>query len=363
MKTIKIFSIGSHTFIDRVSAVDYVRIAQPMKYLKDYEYGDYKFKVTAYNQVTDPSFDWRDVFRDHDIVYFNYSTNDVAYAVIGTMAQKYKRKIVCDLDDDVFNILQDNVAFETFKEGSWGRKVIKGIIGDVHHATTTNKHLKNSIMFNTQKKSKDVTVIPNYIDLSLYKHRSPFKDRGFYKALHFGSSSHFVSLANDEFYKGMDRIMREYPNFSFTSVGAFLPSYRNRWGRRYQQGFGDTDLMKWIEKMPEIMDDHDFMVVPLNDNIYNRSKSSVKYLEASSYKIPGIYQDIRQYREVVTDGHNGLLATTENEWYNSIKTMIDNTKLRRQMGENAFETVEKEWTIQGNVDKYAEMMINILTNN
>lgn len=38
MRTVKIFTLPSHSFVDRVSGVDYVRITQPMKYLKDYEY-------------------------------------------------------------------------------------------------------------------------------------------------------------------------------------------------------------------------------------------------------------------------------------------------------------------------------------
>lgn len=359
MKTIKIFSLPSHTFIDRVSGVDYLRITQPMKYLKDHEYKGYHFDVTNYSQTTDESFDWRDVFRDHDIVYFNYTTNDVGYAIMGTLAQKFGRKLICDFDDDLWNILKDNAAYEIFNQESWGRKVVTAIAGDVHHATTTNKHLKSSIIHNTKKTSRQVSVLPNYIDLTLYKHRSPFKDRGHYKALHFGSSSHFSSLYSDVFYQAMDRVMKEYPNFSFTSIGAFIPKYRQRWGARYNQGFGDTDLFEWIKKMPALMDDHDFVVVPLIDNVYNRSKSSTKFLETASYSIPGVWQDIRQYREIVRHGENGFLATTENEWYSSIVKMITDTKLRREMGENALKTAT-EWDIRLHKNEYAQMMLDAL---
>lgn len=171
---------------------------------------------------------------------------------MGTLAQKYNRTLICDFDDDLWNILQDNSAYEVFNKESWGRKVVTAIAGDVHHATVTNQHLKNSIVFNTKKTSSQVSVLPNYIDLTLYKHRSPFKDTGQYKALHFGSSSHFASLYSEEFYRAVDRIMKTYPNFTFKSIGAFIPKYRQRWGARYEQGFGDTDLMEWIKKCPRI---------------------------------------------------------------------------------------------------------------
>lgn len=362
MRTIKVFSLASHTFIDRVSGVDYVRVLQPMKYLKDHEYNGVKFDITVYNQQTDPSFDWRDVFADHDAVFFNYTTNDVGYAIMGTLAQKFKRTLICDYDDDLWNILEDNAAYDIFKADSWGRKVATAIAGDVHHVTVTNKHLKNVLLHNTKKLSRDVTVLPNYIDLTLYKHRSPFKDSGQYRAIHFGSSSHFVSLANDTFFRAMDRVMKEYPNFTFQSIGAFIPSYRQKWGRRYEQGYGDADFLKWVDKMPTFMDEADFMLVPLNDNLYNRSKSGTKFLEASSYKIPGVWQDIRQYRELVKHGHNGFLATTEDDWYNSITKLLKDAKLRQSMGEEAFKTAE-EWTIQGHIDEYAQTIINAVDAN
>ena len=360
MKTYKIYALPSHTFKEKVSGVDFVRIIQPMKYLDGFEYDGVRFEVKTYNPKTDDDEDWNWVMQNYDCVYLNYTSNDWGYAVVGCLAQKYKRKIVCDFDDDLWNILQDNTAYEVYKEDSWGKKVVTAIAGDVHHVTVTNQHLKNSLVHNTAKESDGVTIIPNYIDLDTYTHRSPFKDRGYYKALHFGSSSHFQSLVSDNFYKALDRVMREYPNFSFTTIGAFIGKYRQKWGHRYGQDFGDVDVLKWIKKMPKIMDDVDFMLVPLTDNVYNRSKSSIKFLEASSYKIPGCWQNIRQYAEIVENEKNGLLCTSEEDWYKAITTMLSNAKLRRKMGKNAYKTVEDGWTIQGNVHKYAEVFKKVL---
>lgn len=350
----------SHTFIDRVSGTDFVRIIQPMKYLNGYVYKDTKFEVTVFDHSKGKSFDWRDILQEYDIVYFNYTTNDVGYAIMGCLAQKYKKRLVCDVDDDIFNILTDNPAYEIFKKGAWGRTVVEAVLDDVFHVTCTNSHLKHSIEFNTKKTTDKITVLPNYVDLSVYKHRSPFKDRGYYKAIHFGSSTHSSSIYNEVFVKAVDRVMKEYPNFSFLTIGSFIPALRNKWGRRYEQGFGDGDLMKWIKLMPKFMDDADFLLVPLINNTYNRSKSSTKYNETSSYKIPGIYQNIRQYNEVIENGVNGYLCSTEDEWYNAITSLIKDAKLRQAMGENAYRTVEEKHTIQGNIKAYAETFIKIM---
>lgn len=358
MRKIRIFCLPAHTYADRVSGVDYLRVIQPMTHLNGYKDDEVEFEVKVFNHAKDGSFDWNDVFKEYDAVYFNYTTNDIGYAVMGCLAQKYKKKLICDIDDDLFNILPDNSAYEIFKKGSWPLQVVKAALGDVHHVTCTNNHLKHSIQHNC--KPKGISVLPNYIDLDLYKHRSPFKDRGYYKALHFGSTTHFHSLYSDHFVEGLRRVMQDYPNFSFTTIGASIPQFKDKWGMRYAQGYGDSDILKWIEKMPTYTDDADFMIVPLVNNTYNRSKSSTKYLEASSTMLPGCWQDIRQYRELVRDGVNGYLCTTADDWYRCITSLINDAKLRRRMGEQAFETTGK-WTIQDNIKKYADVFKMILT--
>ena len=357
-KTIcRVFGMPSHTFVDRVSGTDYVRVIQPLRFLDGYEDEDVSFDVTVYDHSKNKSFDWRDVFRDNDVIYFNYTTNDIGYAIMGLMAQKYNRKLICDIDDDLFDIQEDNPAYEAFKAGSWGRTVCKAIMGDVAHVTVTNSHLKHSMEFNT--KAKGITVIPNYIDLKLYKHRSPFRDTHKIKAIYFGSTTHFNDLDSPPFVAAMDRIMRNFPNFTFQTIGAFIPKFRRRWGERYEQGFGHIDVLKWIEMMPKFMDQADFMVVPLVNNTYTRSKSSIKFLEGSSYKIPGVWQKIRQYNEVVKDGVNGFLASTEEEWYNAIVKLITDVELRRKMGEEAFKSIQP-WQMKHHVKEYVDLFKNVL---
>ena len=279
---------------------------------------------------------------------------------MGTMAQKYGKKLICDLDDNLWDILIDNGAYDIFKKGSQSLKVVTCILNDVHYVTCTNQYLKNVIAHNTTKTHDKIKVFPNYIDLELYKYRKEFKDNAHVTGLHFGSSTHFVSLADKEFINALDRIMKEYPNFTFYTIGSFFPRYKINWGVRYKQGYGDTDILKWIDKMPEFIAQSDFMLVPLMVNVYNRAKSSCKYLEASSTKLPGAYQRIRQYEEIIKDGENGFLCTTEQEWYEKITKLINDAQLRKEMGKKAFETA-KEWSIQVHVKEYASFFKQVLT--
>ena len=109
------------------------------------------------------------------------------------------------------------------------------------------------------------------------------------------------------------------------------------------------------------MDKCDIFVTPLHNNPYTICKSSIKFLEASSTKKVGIWQRIRQYDEVI-NGENGLLATTADEWYLAIKKLIDNKKLRREMGKNAYKTIKDKWQVKDHIKDYAENFIDIFEN-
>ena len=354
---IRVFSLPSHAAIERTSGVDFARVIQPMTHLNKRK----DFDVTIYDPKLNKKMDWLKATADNDILHLNYTTNPWAFAIMGTMARKYDRKIVLDMDDALWDVLPDNTAYEVYKRDSEGIKNFTAICNEVDYITCTNRYLKNVIAHNSAKYPDKIKIFPNYIDLDLYKHRSPFKDELQIQLTHFGSSSHWVSLQDEEFAKAIDRIFREYPNVTFKTVGALLPKYKARWGMRYNHDFGDVDIYKWIkDKFPGFMDETDIIVAPLSVNVYNRSKSSIKFLEASSAKKPGVYQRIRQYEEVVEEGKNGFLAGTAEEWYQSIKKLVDDKALRWGMGQKAFETVEKDWTIQKNVKKYADFF-NSLT--
>ena len=355
MKTIKIFCLPSHASKERVSGVDFARIIQPMEHLDGWTDGEVKIKADVWNIVDKNKADWRSIAKVYDIIYLNYLNQAWGFAAMGCMARKYNKKIVMDFDDNLWGILPDNTAYQVYKKESEGIKVITSIAKEVDYITCTNSYLKNAIAHNTLKQHELIKVFPNYIDFDLYKYRPRFKDTQQVQLVHFGSSSHFDSLQSEEFNKGIDRILKEYPNVVFKTVGAFIPKYKLRWGARYFHAFGDTDVYKWIKgRFPDVMKETDIIVAPLTENLYNRCKSSIKFIEASSAKKPGVWQGIRQYQEAVDDGKNGFLASTSREWYESIKKLVDDKELRREMGKNAFKTVKEQWQVKDNLDQYGQ---------
>ncbi|OFW53975.1 MAG: hypothetical protein A2163_07845 [Actinobacteria bacterium RBG_13_35_12] len=352
-KPIKIFTFPSHITKQRTTGVDFARIIQPAKYLAKHP----DFLVTEFN--INKKTDWLWVAKNVDIIFFNYLHNPWGYAAMGAMARKHGVKLVLDLDDSLWDIATDNPAYKVFHSGSEALMNFTCICNDVDYITTTNYYLRNVIHHNTQKYHDRIKLLPNYVDFDLYNHISPFKNNYQITLLHYGSTTHFYDLASEEFEKGIDMIFKEYPNVVLKTVGALIGEYKKKWGQRYFNDFGHEDIYEWIKgRFRQFMDEADILVIPLKDNVYNRCKSDIKFLEASTAKKAGVWQKIRQYEYIPEEC--GLLANTAQEWHDQIKKLIDNVKLRKQIGENAYKMVKDCSTIQGNINYYIDFFKSVV---
>ena len=359
-KPISIFVFPTHCTKDVTPGVDYVRMVLPMRELQK----DPRFKITIFDNTVSKEelgkFDWRDVAEEYDILYINYLTLAWDFAMIGMLFRKHGKKIVFDIDDLIWEIQKDNSSYEVYKPGSEGRAVVTDIINEVDYVTTTNDYLKNALVSYTKKTHDKVKVFPNRIDLDLYKWRSKPKKKSTVRIGYFGSSSHFEDLGDKNFSTGLDNIMSEFPNVEVLTVGAMLGNLKKKYGMRYFTDYGHQNLYTWVEMMEEKLEEVDIFAVPLVETTYNKCKSSIKFIEMSSTKKPGCWQNIRQYQNVVKHGKNGFLCRTADDWYTSLKKLVEDAHLRKVMGKEAFRTVEAEWQMKDTVKDYVEFFQKIM---
>lgn len=175
------------------------------------------------------------------------------------------------------------------------------------------------------------------------------------------STTHFLDLQTEEFEKGIDMIMKTYPNVIFKTIGSLIPKYKYKWGQRYRNDYGHQDVYKWIgDRFPMFMDECDIFVTPLAENTYTKCKSNIKYLEVSSAIKPGVWQRIRQYENIVKEGENGYLAYSAEDWFGAIKTLIDDKQLRQSVANKAYDTVKSGYQMKNNVYRYANFFKSIL---
>lgn len=332
-----------------------------MRHLHGFSDEEVEFQCDIFDIHKKKQDSWDVLAKEYDIFYINYVSDPWVFAHMGLMARKHGVKLVLDVDDALWNVRDDNPSYGHYKRGGEAIGNFSCICNEVDYMTCTNDYLKHIIMNNTTKRADQIKVFPNGVDFKIYNHRSPFKDDGQIRILHFGSSTHYKDLRNEQFNQGIDRIMKEYPNVSIKMVGAFIPQYKMRWGKRYEVGFGDVDIYKWIAgPFRTVMDEADIVVAPLDVDIYNKAKSDIKRSETATALKPFVGQRIRQYEEVVTDGVDGFLCSKDTDWYKALKKLIESPKLRQSMAQKAYERVERERLIETLVPAYADFFKKVL---
>jgi hypothetical protein len=106
----------------------------------------------------------------------------------------------------------------------------------------------------------------------------------------------------------------------------------------------------------------DVAIVSLEDNLFNRCKSNIKWLEYSACGIAGVYSDLPPYNSCIRHGQTGLLVGNRvQDWFQAIDTLVTNVSLRRAIAQQARQEVLSDYTLASpRVQLYAEAYYDIL---
>jgi len=128
---------------------------------------------------------------------------------------------------------------------------------------------------------------------------------------------------------------------------AFLDSVNVEW-------HAAVDADKYYEKINSLK--LDIMIIPREDNYFNRAKSNLKFLEASMFEIPVIAQGFHDgkspYQVNPEDQKHMMIVLDNNEWIYKIETLILDKELRLAMGKKAHDYVVDNYSIDRNAYKW-----------
>lgn len=364
---IKILGILPHTIrheeFTMVHGVDYARTVNPLLYLDPD-----RFEVsilpepmniqTAIRDDVKKQFDrWSLMLNYYDIVYMPYVYGIEYFMTIGFNCEKYGTKLIVDIDDNIWQVPVRSGAYQDFHPGSQALDVVEKILAEQQFITVSTLGVRYAVQKNAHVNFDSMHVFKNYIDSSVYNYKAIKRSvDGKIRIAYYGTNTHFDDLAkNRGFLKAMDRLMAEFPRLELFTVGFFLPEFKTKYKKQYFSLIGDHDMYSWAKDLyVQVMNMSDIAVTPLLDGPFTRCKSNIKYLECALAGKPVVSQDIIQYKQVVQDGVNGYLASTEEEWYFKLKPLIMSEELRLSVGKNAQEFVLSNYELKDHHEEFEE---------
>ena len=223
-------------------------------------------------------------------------------------------RLLYEVDDIVFR--EDIPDYNRCKDAFVDQKIVDSILeimGMMDEITVTCQYMKDYYINKTG--NKKVTVIPNYppkfwLDRFYNEQRIEElyeKNKKRPRILYAGSGTHIDVLnrtgSNDDFGHVVDSIIKARKKFKFVWKGCYPLAVKP---------FIDNGEMEYIDWSSL----HDYprdlvnancnaVMAPLVDNVFNKSKSNIKMVEAGALGMPGAYQDLCTYQGADYNFKNG----------------------------------------------------------
>lgn len=161
----------------------------------------------------------------------------------------------------------------------------------------------------------------------------------FYGSGTMAHNSDFIDLV----LPALSRILEEFPNTQLVIAGYLkLPvQFKEFFADRIKQ----IPPVKSVRAYWSMLENADINLAVLHDDLVNGCKSELKWFEAACLSIPSIMSVTANYRDVIKDGEDGLLAATAEDWYNQIKLLIEQPELRQKMAAVAQQRTKDEYGI------------------
>jgi glycosyltransferase involved in cell wall biosynthesis len=257
------------------------------------------------------------------------------------------KRLVYELDDNVFRITQDNDkgAYDTFSD-SVVQAATRGYIRYSALLTVTTDYIAGALL-NEAGADIPYAVLPNCIPE--YVLDLPRDEKARLRIGWIGGSSHGRDIHTAT--PSVRRFMQRFPDWDMFVCGVdFTRQFKTPADRTYH--------VPWVRIMedPKLYYrsiDYDIGICPLLDTEFARCKSAVKALEYSARGIPVVASDVLPYRNFIRHGETGFLCKYDHEWLKYLSLLARDEDLRVKMGAAAKEEARK-WTIENNWHLWAE---------
>lgn len=108
----------------------------------------------------------------------------------------------------------------------------------------------------------------------------------------------------------------------------------------------EIDFRTWdVQREVADLQDATIGVMPLEDTEWARGKCGLKLLQYLAVGLPAVASPVGVNSDIIVNGENGFLASTEDEWYERLHALCGQPQLRERMGAAGRRTVESRYSL------------------
>lgn len=282
--------------------------------------------------------------NDFDIIFVQREAFMTGSAYFEKRFSRSKAKLVFDFDDSIW--LLDTSSAN--RKWAWlkSEKKTGEIIGVSDMVFAGNSYLASY----AKQFNKNVKIIPTTIDTDIFKRTVPYPDN---KNVCIGWSGSITTIKH------------------FEQALPFLKAIKEKYGDRVSfKVMGDETYENpelGIKGLPwnastevEQLQSFDIGIMPLPDDEWVKGKCGLKGLSYMAVEVPTVMSAVGVNPEIISDGENGFLAGSNDEWISQLSKLIDSYELRKKLGLAGRKTVLERYSLESQKMIYLQSFNSLL---
>lgn len=284
-----------------------------------------------------------DLFRSKsfDLIFVQREALPYGPALIEPLLASFGGRVVYDFDDAIY-LLHSSEANRHLNWIRFPDKVDR-IVQLSQHVIVGNKNLQAYVRQFHQR----VSVIPTSINVQEYtiKPETPSPEPLTIGWVGSSSTDQYLHLLDDVFHR-----LAQLHKFRLLVIGG-------------QYAHPDIEVIcrKW-QLQHEVSNLHsiDVGIMPLPNDQWTQGKGGFKAIQYMGVGVPAVASAVGINTEIIAHGKNGFLPTTEQEWIDCLAILLEDAKLRRQLGLAGRKTVEARYSVQVNAPKLLRLLKSVV---
>lgn len=278
-------------------------------------------------------------FKNFSIIFIQREASFLGTSYFEKKAFPSGAKVIFDFDDSIW--LEDTSPGN--KKWAWIKKPAKFFenIKYAHAVIAGNEYLAEK----ARPYNKNTIVIPTTIDTEFHHPKPHLRNKDVLTIGWSGSIStikHFESLV-----RVLIRLREKYKNkIRFKVIGE----------ANYKNNLLEIESVSWSEQTEvDQLNSLDIGIMPLPDDEWTKGKCGLKGLSYMACGVATVMSNIGVNKNIIENGINGFLVNNDEEWFNTLCSLIENKELREELSTKGRETVLEKYSVNANKEKYLDV--------
>ncbi|WP_281614155.1 glycosyltransferase family 4 protein [Flammeovirga sp. SubArs3] len=273
---------------------------------------------------------------EFDMIFIHREASHIGPPIFEFIITKVlKKKVIYDFDDAIWlpNYSEHNAKFNKLK--MYGK--VNWIIKWASVVSVGNRYLKEYAM----DYNHNVIINPTTIDTENYHNPSLFKKKKNEKPI-IGWTGTLTTAQYIEYLIPVFQKLEKTYDFEFRIISNEDPKFPIQ-SLVYKPWSKETEIQDLIQ--------FDIGIMPLKNDIWAKGKCGFKALQYMALGIPAIVSPVGVNTEIVDDGINGFICSSQEEWYHALSTFLENA-FEKSMSIEARKKIEENYSVQSNQNNF-----------